>query len=108
MDHAEAGEPIRIVLGPSEQVRGRRRSLGRQATGPQTYEEVFELVIENSGDHPVLTEIEDHPPASLQWRLIRSTMPLAISRGRITLSPEVGARSELRVQYRLQFTQPPI
>ncbi len=105
IDHHNPGDRVAVSLGASHMVRGRRQTLSREVLSPGVIEESYELVIENASDNTVYAEIEEIPPP-LQWRLIRSTTPLDISPGRITLAPEIDPRSELRVQYRLQFRVP--
>jgi hypothetical protein len=100
------GEDIRIDLGPSGDVQGVRRSLGRTEPADGAYEEVYEFLIENRRGGDVLVEIRDRPPVQLDWKVIAANAKHELLDGWIRFSLRVAERKQERVYYRVRIRQP--
>lgn len=104
--HTGRGEEIRIDLGPTEHVTGKRRSRLRTAVRSDHYEEVFELAIANHRPSAVQVEIRETPRLTLGWSVVQSSEEHQRSRGTLQFRPRVSAGEERTLDFRLRIQHP--
>jgi hypothetical protein len=101
-----AGGEIRIDLGRSQRVRGIRRGTGSAPGTPGQTEESFEIEIRNDLESAARAEIEERPPVSRDWDVLRTSQPCEIRNRRIFYRVEVPPRDRLIVRYTVRTPTP--
>lgn len=97
---------IRIDLGPSPDVTGRR---GRQARAerPEGGEiETFAIEVLNGRDGAITVELDEKPPLILQWTLVSSTRPCREVFRRLRYQLDLPAGGRETVEYSLRVSRP--
>jgi len=98
------GGELRVDLGHSDAVRGRRR-LERTGVLEGVHEEVVEVLVENRLDSAIRVEVNDKPPSREQWEVIGSSDKFDVRDQRVLFHPEVPAQTEYRLTYRLRVRE---
>lgn len=102
------GEEIRVDLGPSDEVKGRRSSGPREMVPGGTVSETCVLQLRNDGAEDFVVEVDEKPPAALGWRIISSTHPHRLSGTRVQFTPVLRGGTEQTIEYRLSVSEPKI
>jgi hypothetical protein len=97
---------IRIDMGQSPEVVGFRRSVKQTDVVDGSYEQVYELVLENQGGTPVVVEVVEKPPPVLEWNVISANASYTERSQRLHFKPTVKAKNERRIQYTIRVRQP--
>lgn len=97
---------IRIALGSDPGVRGRRRAVAHTEAAQGSYEAVYEIVVDNERDSPVVVEISEKPPPILEWNLLSSTAACTERAQRLFFRQTVAAGSFSTIQYTLRVRRP--
>ncbi|HOW98817.1 MAG TPA: hypothetical protein P5567_04950 [Kiritimatiellia bacterium] len=106
LPHTPVDGDIRIDLGPSPDVTGRR---GRQARAerPEGGEiETFAIEVLNGRDGAITVELDEKPPLILQWALVSSTRPCREVFRRLRYELDLPAGGRETVEYTVRVSRP--
>jgi hypothetical protein len=106
LSRTAAGESIRIELGRSELVEGRRRMLGYTDAAASEREDVLEVLIRNHHTSPVHVEIDERPPSPFRWTVTRANVRYEVKNQRLLFDLLVNPSAEKRIEYRIRSERP--
>lgn len=100
------GEEIRVDLGPSDDVKGRRSSGTRDIQPGGIVTETYVVELRNEGDTDYVVEVDEKPPAALGWRIVGATHAHRLSGTRLQFKPTVRSGADETIEYRLSVPEP--
>jgi hypothetical protein len=100
-----ANGEIRIALGSFDSLRGVRQILGRTPILAGTYQESYEVIIENMLPGAVTAEVEELPPVALAWDVTRASHPYEIDGRKLKFQPRLDGRERTRITYTLRMRE---
>lgn len=106
LPHTPVNGEIRIDLGPSAEVMGRRGSRERSPVVIGYYQEVFALEVANDREGAITVELDEKPPLVLEWALVRSSHPCQEVFRRLRFNLDVPPGGRRTVDYTLRVKQP--
>lgn len=102
------GEEVRVDLGPSDEMKGRRFSGTRETQPGGMVTESYVVELRNEGDTDFVVEVDEKPPAALGWRIISATHAHRLSGTRLQFKPTVRSGADETIEYRLSVPEPQI
>lgn len=104
--HTPVAGDIRIDLGKVPGIEVRRLERGRVDRVDGGYEQVYELRIANTLGQEAAMLIDEQPPTTMAWTILRAGQPYDQTNRRLIFNPRVAARSETVIQYTVRMSRP--
>ncbi|MBU1909575.1 MAG: hypothetical protein KJ726_05990, partial [Verrucomicrobia bacterium] len=106
LPHTPVNGEIRMDLGPSGEVLGRRGLKSRVPQPAGDVTETFVLEVTNRRDGAITVELDEKPPLIFDWTLIRSTQPCREVFRRLQYEFDVPAGGRKVVEYSVRVKPP--
>lgn len=103
---AMPGSDIRVDVGPSDAVWGRRKLVERTLPVAGYRSETYELQIQNRSDSVAVVRIEEQPPTAPVWIVQKTSIPHEERVNRLFFRCTVPPRGEERVTYSIRVREP--
>jgi hypothetical protein len=104
--HTPVDGEIRIDLGRIEGVFARRVDRGATPRPDGGSERVYEIRIDNRTPQRARMIIEESPPLTASWQVLRSSIPHQFLNRRLVFTPDLPPRIETVLNYTLRVTGP--
>jgi hypothetical protein len=105
-EHTPSQGEITVDMGKVDGILARRVDRGRVEIIGGGYEQVFEVRLDNQLEKPVTVILDEQPPISLAWSILRSNNTFEQRDRRLIFQPAIPARSNIVIQYTLRVTIP--
>jgi hypothetical protein len=106
LPHTPVNGELRMDLGPSGEVLGRRGLKSRVPQPGGDFTDTFVVEVMNRRDGAIAVELDEKPPLIFDWTLIRSTQPCREVFRRLYYELDVPAAGRKVVEYSLRVRQP--
>jgi len=104
--HTPSQGEITVDMGKVEGILARRVDRGRVEIIGGGYEQVFEVRLDNQLAKPVTVILDEQPPISLAWSILKSNNTFEQMDRRLIFRPTIPAKSNIVIQYTLRVTIP--
>lgn len=104
--HTPVDGEISIDMGRAEGVQVRRVTRSRTERADGGYEQIIELRISNTQDDPVRIVIDEAPPVSYTWTVLRASLGYDGLNRRMIFATEVSPHAERVINYTVRVMKP--
>ena len=104
--HTAAGERVMVDLGAVPAVTGERIRAGRSEKSIDSFEDMRIIRLTSRLGSPIQVEVEERPPTTLGWEVVRSTAPYRRTGQQLVFTTKVDAGATVDIRYSLRVHEP--